>query len=176
MSGKEQQDAGREREQRIEKLRKLRELGINPYPYRFQRTHSIQALIEQEETLSTSKTTVAAAGRIMSLRKHGHTAFGHIKDDTGAIQFYIRDDQVSELEFKVFKLIDIGDIAGIWGELFRTKTGELTIMVKKLELLSKSLRPLPEQWHGLQNKELRYRRRYLDLIVNDDVREVFRCK
>jgi len=148
-------------------------MGINPYPYRFQRTHSIQSLIEQEEALSSSNTTIAVAGRVMSLRKHGHTAFGHVKDDTGKIHFYIRDDQVSELEFKVFKLIDIGDIVGIWGELFRTKTGELTILVKKLELLSKSLRPLPEKWHGLQNKELRYRRRYLDLIVNDDVREVF---
>ncbi len=169
----ERSDAGIEREQRIEKLRRLRELGVNPYPYRFQRTHSIKEVIDQEENLSSSEQTVAVAGRVMSLRKHGHTAFGHLKDDTGKIQFYIRDDEVSEFDFKVFKLVDIGDIIGIWGTIFRTKTGELTVRIKKLEVLSKALRPLPEKWHGLQNKELRYRRRYLDLIVNDDVREVF---
>jgi len=173
VSNTERSDAGIEREQRIEKLRRLRELGVNPYPYRFQRTHSIKEVIDQEENLSSSEQTVAVAGRVMSLRKHGHTAFGHLKDDTGRIQFYIRDDEVSEFDFKVFKLVDIGDIIGIWGTIFRTKTGELTVRIKKLEVLSKALRPLPEKWHGLQNKELRYRRRYLDLIVNDDVREVF---
>ena len=166
-------DAGKEREQRLEKLERLRELGVNPYPYRFQRTHSIAMLKENEEQISASESQVAIAGRVMSLRKHGHTAFGNIKDNTDTIQFYIRDDEVEEAEFEVFKLVDIGDIIGLWGGLFRTKTGELTLRVKKLEMLSKSLRPLPEKWHGLQNKELRYRRRYLDLIVNDDVMDVF---
>jgi lysyl-tRNA synthetase class 2 len=169
-------DAGRERNERIRKLEALRELGINPYPYRFQRTHGVAEAIENEESLAASETRIGIAGRVMSIRKHGHTSFGNIKDDTGSIQFYLRDDEVDELDLKVFNLIDVGDIIGLWGILFRTRTGELTIRVSKLEILSKSLRPLPEKFHGLQDKEIRYRRRYVDLIVNDEVTEVFRMR
>lgn len=169
-------EGGRERDNRIEKLQKLRELGIDPYPYRFQRTHSIEEALAGEELLSVEETEIAVAGRVMSLRGHGHTSFGNIKDDTGRIQFYIKDKDVAEDTWALFKLLDIGDIVGIWGTLFRTRTEELTVKVAKLELLSKSLLPLPEKYHGLQDKELRYRRRYVDLIVNDEVMEVFRMR
>ncbi|UCF07043.1 MAG: lysine--tRNA ligase [bacterium] len=167
---------GREREHRIEKLEKIRELGIDPYPYRFQRTHSIAGTIENREQLIAGEVRLAVAGRIMSVRGHGHTAFGHIKDDTGTIQFYIRDDQLDEHEFGLFKLLDVGDIVGLWGVLFTTRSGELTVRVANLELLAKSIRPLPEKFHGLQDKELRYRHRYVDLIVNDEVMKVFRMR
>jgi lysyl-tRNA synthetase class 2 len=109
----------------------------------------------------------------MAFRGHGHTAFGHLKDRSGTIQFYIRDDEVDAGTFELFKLMDIGDIIGVSGALFRTKTGELTLRVSRLALLSKAVHPLPEKWHGLQDKELRYRRRYVDLIVNDEVMKVF---
>jgi lysyl-tRNA synthetase class 2 len=164
---------GREREHRISKLEKIRDMGVNPYPYRFQRTHSISGAYRDEESLVSKDAEIAVAGRVISERKHGHTAFGNIKDNTGSIQFYVRDDEVDEKTFELFKMIDIGDIAGIWGNLFRTRTGELTIRVRRFELLSKSLLPLPEKFHGLQNKEIRYRRRYVDLIVNEDVINVF---
>ncbi|MBN2185532.1 MAG: lysine--tRNA ligase [Candidatus Krumholzibacteriota bacterium] len=167
-------EGGRERENRIEKLSTLREAGVNPYPYRFQRTHGVAELLSGEDTFLESGAETAIAGRIMSIRGHGHTSFGNIKDDTGAIQFYIKDAEVSEEDWKVFRLLDVGDIAGLWGVLFKTRTGELTVKVSRLELLSKSLLPLPEKYHGLQDKELRYRRRYVDLIVNDEVMAVFR--
>jgi len=164
---------GQEREQRIAKLVKLREMGIVPYAYRFQRTHAVADAVAGEAELAASGAALALAGRVMALRGHGHTAFGHLKDSSGKLQFYVRDDEVSARDFEVFTLVDIGDIIGITGVLFRTKTGELTLRVSKLEILSKALSPLPEKWHGLHDKELRYRRRYVDLIVNDDVMKVF---
>jgi lysyl-tRNA synthetase class 2 len=169
-------EGGRERDTRIEKLARLREMGVNPYPYRFQRTHSIDEVRKGEETLLPEKVEVAIAGRIMSARGHGHTSFGNIKDDTGSIQFYIKDADVDEKIWALYKMTDIGDIVGIWGVLFRTRTEELTVKVSKIELLSKAILPLPEKYHGLQDKELRYRRRYVDLIVNDEVMEVFRTR
>lgn len=172
----ERTDAGQERETRIEKLEKLRELGVTPYPYRFQRTHHVAQAVEERENLVSTEKSIAVAGRLVSIRKHGHTAFGHLKDDTGSLQFYIRDDEVAEKDFTIFKLLDVGDIIGLWGILFTTKTGELTLRVRTLELLSKSIRPLPEKFHGLQDKELRYRQRYVDLIVNDEVMAVFRAR
>ncbi|MCU0638917.1 MAG: OB-fold nucleic acid binding domain-containing protein, partial [Candidatus Krumholzibacteria bacterium] len=169
-------EGGRERDTRMEKLSKLREIGINPYPYRFDRTHSISDARDKAETLLENGTEIALAGRVMSLRGHGHTSFGNIKDGTSSIQFYIKDADVDEKTWSLFKLIDLGDIVGIHGALFMTKTGELTIKARSLELLGKSILPLPEKYHGLQDKELRYRRRYLDLIVNDDVMKVFRTR
>jgi lysyl-tRNA synthetase class 2 len=184
MEGKEQEvnrtgsktDAGRERENRITKLQKLRELGVDPYPYRFQRTHRIAEAIADREALISKEASLTLAGRIISIRKHGHTAFGHIKDGTGTVQFYIRDEEIDDRLFAIFKLLDVGDIVGIGGVLFATRTGELTLRIRTLELLSKSIRPLPEKFHGFQNKELRYRQRYVDLIVNDDVMAVFRTR
>lgn len=166
-------NAGKERDQRKSKLDQLRAMGINPYPYRFERTHHIAAAVAGEEKLTSAGTELILAGRVMSLRKHGHAAFGNIKDSTGTIQFYIKEDEIGEAAFEAFKLVDVGDIIGITGVLFRTRTEELTLRIGVLELLCKALRPLPEKYHGLQNKELRYRRRYVDLIVNDDVVQVF---
>ncbi|HVO76440.1 MAG TPA: lysine--tRNA ligase [Candidatus Bathyarchaeia archaeon] len=164
---------GQEREQRRAKLARLREIGVPPYAYRFPRTHSTAEAAAAEAELTASGSAVSIAGRVMALRGHGHTAFGHIKDRSGKIQFYIRDDEVSGRDFEIFRLVDIGDIIGLTGKIFRTKTGELTLRVSTLELLSKAINPLPEKWHGLQDKEIRYRRRYVDLIVNDDVYRTF---
>jgi lysyl-tRNA synthetase class 2 len=122
--------------------------------------------VEDQVALST-------AGRIMALRDFGKACFAQIKDGTGQIQVYVRKDKVSPEAFEVFKLMDVGDFLGVKGPLFRTRTGELTILAETVKLLSKSQRPLPEKWHGLTDVETRYRQRYLDLIVNDQVREVF---
>src|ERR1700683_4921116 len=113
------------------------------------------------------------AGRIVSLRSQGKAAFAHVAGDGGQLQIYVRLDVVGEQAFKLFQLLDLGDIIGVSGELFRTKTAELTARVEKLELLTKALLPLPEKWHGLADVEMRYRRRYLDLIVNDRARGIF---
>jgi lysyl-tRNA synthetase class 2 len=173
VSSSPKREGGRERDQRISKLEKLRELGVNPYPYRFDRTHSIEEAKALEKDPS-GKEEVSLAGRLMAVRGHGHTSFGNIKDETGSIQIYIKDDLVEERFWNVFKLLDVGDIIGVKGGLFRTRTDELTIRVSELELLGKSLLPLPEKHHGLRDKELRYRQRYVDLVVNDDVMEIFR--
>ncbi len=172
MGKKIKKDGIREREQRILKLEKIRKMGVVPYPYTFERSHLIEQLKKDQKEL-IEKDEVSVSGRIMALRGHGHTSFGDIKDYSGKIQFYIKDEKVKESDFELFKLLDVGDIIGIRGVLFETRTGELTIRVKEIELLSKSLLPLPEKYHGLQNKELRYRRRYLDLIVNEDVMDIF---
>ncbi len=173
MSGTPTHPGGSEREQRAAKVARLRELGVVPYAYRFDRTCAISEAIAREAELAPAGTPVSLAGRVMALRGHGHTSFGHIKDASGKLQIYIRDDEVTPRDFEIFRLIDMGDIIGVTGPLFRTKTGELTIRVKSFEILSKAVTPLPEKWHGLQDKELRYRRRYVDLIVNDDVFATF---
>ena len=113
------------------------------------------------------------AGRIVALRPHGKAGFAHLAGDGGRMQVYVRLDVIGEQAFKLFQLLDLGDIVGVSGPLFRTKTGELTVRVEGLELLSKALLPLPEKWHGLADVEMRYRRRYLDLIVNERAREIF---
>ena len=158
---------------RIEKAEALRAAGANPYPYRFEVTHAVAAVREQEKSLAEGGTSVRVAGRVMALRGHGKTAFGHIEDPGGRLQFYVKRDDVGDEVFRRFELVDLGDIIGIAGTVFRTRTDELTIKVESLELLSKSIRPLPEKWHGLTDKEIRYRQRYVDLAVNPEVREVF---
>ncbi|NIM19476.1 MAG: lysine--tRNA ligase [Candidatus Latescibacteria bacterium] len=161
------------RRARIEKLNQLKAAGVNPYPYRFRGTHTIEQLIAAEKNLSENEMLVSTAGRVMSVRGHGATTFGHIADLNGTIQFYIRKDIVGKDAYKLFKLIEVGDIVGVEGTLFRTKTDELTIRAQKVEILTKTLRPLPEKWHGLTDKELRYRQRYVDLFMNPHIREVF---
>ncbi len=167
---------------RREKLARLRELGVNPYPYHFERSHFSQDILDNADGLMEKK--VAVSGRLMSIRGHGKAAFAHLMDAKGRIQLYIRKDEVNEDKFEVFKLLDIGDIVGVTGEVFVTRTGETTIKVADLELLSKTLRPLPvvkERVEGqdkvvydqFADKELRYRQRYVDLIVNPEVRDVF---
>ncbi len=165
-------------EERLEKVEKLRSMGINPYPTGYRPDISISEILGKyedvgTETLEKEQNRFRVAGRIMAIRDFGKAAFMHIKDGTGRIQVYIRRDKVGDDAFKIYKLMDIGDFAGFKGILFRTRTGELTILAEELHLISKSLRPLPEKWHGLTDVETRYRQRYLDLIVNDHVREIF---
>ena len=159
---------------RIEKLGELISAGTNPYPYKFEVSHKVDDIIRDESVLAPSETRVTVAGRIMALRGHGAASFGHIEDRTGRLQFYIRNDEVGDDSYRIFKLLEVGDIVGIVGHVFRTKTEELTLRAAGMEVLAKSLRPLPEKWHGLRDKELRYRQRYVDMIMNPDVREVFR--
>jgi len=158
---------------RIEKADALRGMGTNPYPYRFEVSHSVATLLANEAALAEGGTVVFVAGRIMAMRGHGKTCFGHIEDSTGRIQFYVRRDDLGEDAFSRFEKLDVGDIAGLRGIVFRTKTNEITVRVQTIELLSKAVRPLPEKWHGLQDKEIRYRQRYVDLVVNPEVRAVF---
>ena len=165
-------------EERINKARKLKAMGVNLYPAGHKIDKTVSEVVEHfghmnAETLEQEQGSYSVAGRIVALRDFGKASFIHIKDRTGRIQAYIRKDKVGEEKFKIFKLIDIGDFIGIKGTLFRTRTSELTILAEDLTLLSKALRPLPEKWHGLTDVETRYRQRYVDLIVNDDVKEVF---
>jgi lysyl-tRNA synthetase class 2 len=160
-----------QREVRIEKLKKLRELGINPYPYSFDRSHLIREIHEKGEEMGGSD-PVSIAGRLMAKRGHGKTVFADLEDGSGKLQVYFRKDTLSEEKFGIIEFIDIGDFIGATGEVFKTKTGELTLLVKDFEFLSKSLLPLPEKWHGLKDVEIRYRKRYLDLIMSEDARNV----
>ncbi|MGB9069659.1 MAG: lysine--tRNA ligase [Candidatus Acidiferrales bacterium] len=164
--------------QRRKKLSEIEALGHAPYPHRFDFTHTARQVVEQfarrtAEELAAEPAQMRVAGRIVALRSQGKAAFVHIAGDGARLQIYVRLDTVGEEAYKLFRLLDLGDIIGVSGALFRTKTAELTIRVEKLELLSKALLPLPEKWHGLADIETRYRRRYLDLIVNDRAREIF---
>ncbi len=165
--------------QRLTKLEQLRARGVDPYPRRFVYTHTLAQLTAEYESLDhhaleqQQEKQVAACGRIVAMRGFGKAAFLQIAEGGGRIQVYIKKDQISPEDFEIFQLLDVGDILGVEGPLFRTKTGELTILVKKLVLLAKGLLPLPEKWHGLTDVELRYRQRYLDLTVNPEVRKTF---
>ncbi len=164
--------------QRIEKMEDLRRNGINPFANDFKVTHSTHDILREfqdkgNEELDKIKERFSLAGRIISVRDFGKSVFLHIRDRKGKIQIYIRKDLIGEDNFKVFKKFDIGDFIGIVGRPFQTRTQELTIMVESVKLLTKSLRPLPEKWHGLVDVETRYRQRYLDLIVNPEIREIF---
>jgi lysyl-tRNA synthetase class 2 len=158
---------------RLEKAEKLRKMGRNPYPYRFEVTHKTADVRRDEGRLEADQADVALAGRVMSVRGHGKTMFGHLEDASDRLQFYVRKDVVGEEQYEVFRLVEVGDLIGIGGKVFRTKTDELTIKVDSFEVLAKAIRPLPEKWHGLTDKEIRYRQRYVDLVVNPEVREAF---
>jgi lysyl-tRNA synthetase, class II len=165
-------------QQRLKKLSEIEGLGHAAYPRKFAWTHTPKEVAEKFgartlEQLTAAPVEVRVAGRIVALRPHGKAAFAHIAGDGGRLQIYVRQDVVGEGAYKLFQLLDLGDVVGVLGHLFRTKTNELTAKVEKIELLSKALLPLPEKWHGLADIEQRYRRRYLDLIVNDRAREVF---
>jgi len=165
-------------QQRLKKLDEIEALGHATHPHRFSWTHTPKQISEQfgtrtAEQLSSEQVPVRVAGRIVALRPHGKAAFAHLTGDGTRLQFYVKLDVVGPESFKLFQLLDIGDIIGIKGHLFRTKTNELTVWVESLQLLTKALLPLPEKWHGLANTEIRYRRRYLDLIVNEKARGVF---
>jgi lysyl-tRNA synthetase class 2 len=164
-------------QERLKKLQNLKDAGIDPYGVPFDvkdKAGDIRSAYgdKGKEELEQESITCTVAGRIVALRGFGKAAFAHIQDVTGRIQVYFKKDVLGD-DYKLLKSLDIGDIVGLSGRLFRTKTDELTIEVKSFTLLCKSLRPLPEKWHGLKDIEIRYRQRYLDLIVNPDVKETF---
>ncbi|MFC1697350.1 lysine--tRNA ligase [Nanoarchaeota archaeon] len=169
-------DTNRLIQERMRKLKEIRELGINPYPYSYEVTHHAKQIHEEFEKLKPeekTKSKVSVAGRIMLMRPMGKAAFMHIQDQSGKIQLYLRQDDIGKDKIKFLKKLDVGDYIGVKGTIFKTKTGEVTIYVDDYELLCKTLRPLPEKFHGLKDTELRYRKRYLDLIMNPDVKQVF---
>ena len=158
---------------RIDKMHKIEEHGWKPFGHRFLYTHRAADIAAQFDELSEKETEVKMAGRIMAIRGHGKTCFMDMQDKTGRIQVYVRKDVIGEENYALIKLMDIGDTVGITGTAFRTHMGELSIKANSVEMLSKSLRPLPEKWHGLKDVETRYRQRYVDLIVNPEVRDTF---
>ncbi|MDD2212650.1 MAG: lysine--tRNA ligase [Clostridia bacterium] len=156
---------------RLEKLKELREKGITPYGGRYERTHYASDIKENSEELLEKD--VVVAGRLMAKRTMGKASFAHMQDYSGQIQIYLRLNDVGADAYELFKSLDLGDIIGVQGHVFRTRTEEVTVWAKEFVLLSKSLRPLPEKWHGLKDVELRYRQRHVDLIVNPEVKKVF---
>lgn len=156
---------------RREKLAQYEADGVYPFGQRFVVQQHAATIKENFRDFEDQPVTVA--GRVMTIRSHGKTAFANIRDLSGDIQIYLRKDMLGEEAYKHVKMLDMGDIVGVEGHVFRTHMGEITIKVDKLTLLSKSLRPLPEKWHGLKDTELRYRQRYVDLIVNPEVRDTF---
>jgi len=165
-------------ELRRDKLKQIEALGQVAYPYRYETTHAIpQVLADYSDKtgpeLESPRVNVTVAGRIMSIRVQGKAGFAHLQQGGMRLQIYVRLDNVGEKGFQLYKLLDIGDYIGVKGYLFRTRTGELTVHVEELNFLVKDLLPLPEKWHGLQDVETRYRRRYVDLTMNPEVREVF---
>jgi lysyl-tRNA synthetase class 2 len=165
-------------DERMNKARKLKAMGVTLYPAGYHIDITVADALDRYDqmdgdSLKQENKSYSMAGRIVALRDFGKAAFIHIKDNSGRIQAYIRKDKVIDDRFAIFELMDIGDFIGLKGQFFRTRTGELTILAEDLTLLAKSLRPLPEKWHGLTDVETRYRQRYLDLLVNDPVKEVF---
>ena len=159
---------------RREKIAEMNKKNLSAYPYRFDRTHLISEVLKSFDSFAEKETVVRIAGRVMLKRKMGKSFFAHMRDSSEQIQIYLKFDIVGEEHFALFDSIDLGDIIGCEGTLFVTKTGERTVRVTKFELLTKALHPLPDKHAGLTDKETRYRRRYADLIVNPEVREVFR--
>jgi len=164
--------------ERVRKLAELRALGLDPYSGRLAPTHEAAAIHAQYGAhtagqLVAQPAACAVAGRIIGLRSFGKAAFAHLLDRSGKIQIYAKAEQLTELEREILTRLDLGDWIGVEGVLFRTKTNELTVEVKRLVLLTKTVHPLPEKWHGLTDVEQRYRQRYLDLVSNPDVRQVF---
>jgi lysyl-tRNA synthetase, class II len=168
-------------QQRRSNLEALARLGVRAYPHRFERTHSVSHLVGAHAAtpapdLDASRVDTTTAGRVMVIRSFGKATFLVLSDGRARIQVYVRKDAVSERDYEIVRLLDFGDHVGVSGHLFRTKTDELTIWASSLEFLAKCHLPLPEKWHGLQDVEIRYRQRYLDLIVNEDARQVFEVR
>lgn len=167
-----QQDVNELMQVRRNKMQAFIDKGIEPFGRKYDVTHHAQELLDQFETLG-EETVVRMAGRLMAVRGHGKASFTVVEDLSGKIQAYFRLDNLGEEKYGEFKLLDIGDIVGVEGTLFKTHRGEITVKVTDFSILAKSLRPLPEKFHGLKDVETRYRQRYLDLIVNPDVRQTF---
>jgi len=164
-----------EEQSRLKKLEEIRKLGLDPYPAICQRTISCQEVRARFNTLLKAQKFIFLAGRLVLIRHHGGAVFANLEDGTGRFQIFLRRDVVGERDFSFFKdMIDLGDFVEVEGTLFTTKMGEQTLEVRKYKLLTKALLPLPEKWHGLEDIEIRYRKRYLDLLVNPEVREIFK--
>ncbi len=155
-------------EDRVRKLEALKKLGINPFPEKFSKTHGLT-----EAKVLKEGTKVSVAGRLMTLRDMGRLAFAHLQDFTGRMQIVFEKEQLGEKAFELLKLLDLGDFLGVHGKIFTTKKGEISVLVESFQLLAKALRPLPEKWHGLKDKETAYRQRYLDLMSNRESMDRF---
>jgi lysyl-tRNA synthetase class 2 len=165
-------------ELRREKLKQIEALGQQVYPRKYEFTHTIPQILAEyskktAEQLESPRVNVRVAGRIMAIRLMGKAGFAHLQQDGQRLQIYVKKDAVGDKGFELYKLLDLGDHIGVRGYLFRTRTGELSVHVEEITFLSKDLLPLPEKWHGLTDVELRYRQRYVDLVMNPEVREVF---
>ena len=163
---------------RREKLKQIEALGQATYRSKYEFTHSVEQILatysaKSGEELEKERVNVRVAGRIMAIRLMGKAGFAHLQQDGKRLQIYVKKDAVGEKSFELYKLLDLGDHIGVSGYLFRTRTGELSVHVEEITFLSKDLLPLPEKWHGLTDVELRYRQRYVDLVMNPEVREVF---
>ena len=163
---------------RLEKLKQIEALGQRVYPTKYEFTHTIPSILAEysgksAEELEASRVNVRVPGRIMAIRLMGKAGFAHLQQGGQKLQIYVKKDAVGEKGFELYKLLDLGDHIGASGYLFRTRTGELSVHVEEITFLSKDLLPLPEKWHGLTDVELRYRQRYVDLVMNPEVREVF---
>ena len=179
MSDIGERDANELIRQRHDKLEALRRRGLDPFGARYPVSHWAGPLHERFDRATEEELKavgpVSVAGRLVALRHHGKTCFAHLMDQSGRIQLYARADQLGD-EFALFTDLDVGDFIGVTGEVMRTRTGELTVAVKTFAFLAKSLRPLPEKWHGLKDIETRYRQRYVDLVVNEDSRRIFQLR
>ena len=158
---------------RREKRARLEEAGINPYPNGYPVTHTADAATAAFDEAAATPARVAVAGRVVARRKMGRATFMHLQDRTGRVQVYFKQDAVGEMSYEQLDLVDLGDFAGVTGTMMRTRAGEITVQAGSWSFLGKAMRPLPEKWHGLADKEIRFRQRYLDLVGNDEARRVF---
>src|SRR5690348_3564847 len=165
---------------RRKKLSAIRERGVDPYPNDFRPDHTTADVHARfgslDEAALAGAANVAVSGRVMAVRDFGKAGFLHIQDQSGRLQVHARRDRLGDERFELYRLLDLGDVIGVVGRPFRTRTGELTFEATDLRLLAKALRPLPEKWHGLQDVEARYRQRYVDLIVNPETRRIFEAR
>ncbi len=168
-------DTTKEEELRQKKADAMRDMGINPFPPRSKRTHTAMEAKTAFETGGLGeKEEVSLVGRVRSIRVMGKASFAHIEDGSGPVQIYLRKDDMGEEAYTFFRrMVDVGDFIGVTGYMFQTRTGEITCHVKSLELLTKTYHPLPDKWHGLKDVETRYRHRYVDLMMSEDVRQIF---
>jgi len=164
-----------EREVRLERLTYLKKQGVDAFPAHTERSHALSQILDVADDLIKKEQPVTIVGRVMALRPHGGSTFAHLEDGTGAFQIYLKKDMLGDEIYEQFeKSVDVGDFLQVTGTVFTTKRGEPTIQVSEWRLLTKTIRPLPEKWHGLQDIEMRFRKRYLDMISNKDVVDVFK--
>src|SRR5579883_3524371 len=164
-------------QQRLRRRAEIEQLGFRPYGQRFDFSHTIPQILtaysDKTAEQLADKPQVRIAGRILTIRRMGKAGFMHLQQSGARIQVYVRKDAVPENEYKLYEILDLGDIVGIDGYIFRTRTGELSIHAEKITFLSKILLNMPEKWHGLEDVEIRYRQRYLDLIANPESQKIF---